>query len=248
MQENREPKIFISLSSIIKPFIFFIIIIELLLVILDILFYYTDLNKLGKIKFIFDITLETGLGSWLSVSQYLLIGLTVFFIFFVAKSIEPKVKNNLGWIIIAMFFIFLSIDDGSAIHERAGGYLRGTSFSEKSAAFSFLDKIKDNFPSYSWFIIFTPVYGMFFLFLVCFLWVKLKNLKLCQYLIVALMYYFVAVGIDFVEGFDGYMSVINFFSLERYGTIHFFRVMEEWAEMLGATFLWFIFCNILPLF
>lgn len=240
--KDKTYKNVINLKDLTGKIIYSCIIIEIILIILDIISYKYK-SSLSNAYFIFDNTIESSLGSWFSIMQAFMAGLTLWAIFFIIRIKESSWKNTWGWFILASLFTLLSIDDGAMIHERIGGSFRKVSFSSGENIFIFLDKVKEIFPSYKWFIIFGPIYGVLFIFFLVFLWKKLKGLKLRRYIIIGLTYYFIACGLDFMEGFDRYEAMAKFLSFDRETVIHYFRIMEEWAEMLGTTIFWFAFLN-----
>ena len=113
------------------------------------------------------------------------------------------------------------------------------------------------FPSYAWQILFVPLFGLFGLLLLVFVWYELRDRT--GLLLV------VAVGLDFLEGLDAdhpwnvyswitsRVDLADFtaarFRHSPYSTLkHFSRALKESLEMLAMTFLWVAFLRHIPSF
>ena len=68
----------------------------------------------------FNTAREDGLASWFAVTQTLLIALTLWLIYSVAKAGRKPRAIVVGWLVLALFFTYMAIDDGAQIHERLG--------------------------------------------------------------------------------------------------------------------------------
>jgi hypothetical protein len=174
-------------------------------------------------------------------------GLTLWLIYlFVKRQAKPTWKV-MGWLILALLFTYMAIDDGAQIHERVGTAI-------KRGAGSSLNF----FPSYTWHLVFVPVFGALGLFALVFLWQELQQRHARMLVITAICLFVIAVGMDFVEGLDRYHPwniytwiserndleswTARRFGKSAYDTLrHFSRSIEETIEMLAITILWFLF-------
>lgn len=217
-------------SNLPQKIFYFLFGFEVLLVILDATINYNKVIPIGAIRRFCNLAREDGFGTWFASTQALLVGLTAISIHFVQKTNSKK--SHIGWLIIGLFFIYLAADDAALIHERVGTTLNRL-MNDPDSALSFLR----SFPTYTWHIIFFPVFGGFGLFLLFFLMKELNTKHLRFMIFLALSLYTLAVGIDFLEGFsDGeyFRKATNFLSPK--GTQHFAKVFEEFLEMLGTTY------------
>ncbi len=227
---------------------------EVAFILLDWHVNYGDLTHIGAIERLFNATREDGIGSWFAVTQTFLAGLTAVAVFSVQRRIDQRAWMPYGWLVIALFFFYMSVDDGAKIHERLG------------TTFKILNRGSDeiggtmllHFPSYTWQLIFLPAFGSLGLFTLGFLWLDSGDRTLRLIVLLAIGCFVVAVGMDFVEGlerdhpanlytilvrnFDMHEYTIRTFSQTPFKTLrHFSKTFEESIEMLGNSALWYVF-------
>ncbi len=167
----------------------------------------------------FNITHETNIPTFFSFLISFLTGLTSLMI--------HKDRKKIGWLIVALFFIYFAFDDALSLHEYIGSFV-GEIFFENST------------DSYYWQVTFVPIFAILGLYVVSFLFLELKKEK-CRKCIIAIFIgfglYALAVGLDYYEGLDPSFSYVmdrtNYFSYRD--ITHVLRGLEEAIEMFGAT-------------
>lgn len=236
--------------------LWFCLLAELALLVLDYHVNYGRATEIGALRRMFNTAREDGLASWFAVTQTLLIALTLWLIYSVAKAGRKPRAIVVGWLVLALFFTYMAIDDGAQIHERLGSTFKA--LREASGA------SLDFFPSYTWQLIFLPGFAALGFFTVAFLWFELNDNASRALLVAAISLLALAVGLDFVEGLDD-DHPWNAYTLlsERYDIVpwtrarfgksdfdtlrHFSKSIEETIEMAANSLLWFIFLRHLPL-
>ncbi|WP_420456607.1 hypothetical protein [Rubrivirga sp.] len=199
---------------------------------------------------LFDATSERGLGSWLSVTQTVLVALTLWGVVAVVRQSGGARRRVLGWAVLAVFFSYLAFDDGTRLHERVGSAFGASGASETGLGAAF--------PSYYWQLVFGPVFAGVGLFMAAFLWRELRTARLRGLVGVAFGLMAVAVGLDFVDGLgDGHpwdlygrlgarpdlasASEVVFGMSGPDAVVHLSRAVEESVEMAAMTLLWAVF-------
>lgn len=181
----------------------------------------------------FNITREDGLGDWFSSTQTFLIALVLFIIFFLStyeKTRDTK-RSEIGWLILGCFFLLMSFDDGTKLHERLGTFFR-----ESASDTGFIHKMLDIIPSYTWLITVGPVFVLFGIFIAWFLFEQIKQEKQIMIIISALSLLALAMGLDLYEGLD-------IPSMEAYK--HYMKAIEETMEMFANTLFLVVFLDIM---
>lgn len=259
---NQAGELAIDTPNLARNVLVFCLVTELLFVFLDYHLNFGSLVKIVSFQFLFNIANETGFAAWFATTQTLLAGLTLWFIYaLVCRQPGPR-WIPIGWLVLAVFFTYMAVDDGTQLHERVGtiyGHLQGdTSGSD------------DVFPSYNWQLIFLPIFGTLGIFSLAFLWFQLNSTSSRILLVAALGCLVVAVVMDFFEGlapdhrWNIYRAVSDDFDLETwtetrhpnkleawtqarfertaYDTLrHFSQSIEETLEMIGNSIFWFLF-------
>lgn len=231
----------VDTDHLIRKVLIICIIIELSLFIADAIFTYAGVIDIRSIKRFFNMAREDGLGSLLAVIQTLLLSLTLWLIVLThkAKDIRPVIRY--GWVFLAVFFTYLTLDDGAEIHERLGTVYR--IMSEQSPA----DGLLHLFPSYPWQVLFLPVFAVIGLYMLWFLWTNFENQADFRLVFGGLIMYAIAVSLDFIEGLDKNHALNvhewlrSKFDLRPYTVRHFGKTMEETIEMFGTTLIWLAF-------
>lgn len=246
--QNHNPlTLKISKRIISKALITLWGIIILFLALADIFIDHFEWISSGAIQRLVNITRDDGLPNWFSSIQLLAVSIVVWCIFLALKYAKPNLMkkgiNSWGWFIIALFFTYLAVDDGSKMHERVGTY-----FSDKMEFLQtynpgFLSGIYDAFPSYGWQFVFIPIFGAVALFILYFLFKNLGSKTQIIYIIVAFGCYVASVVLDFFEGMDEsvYDPLVSFFNTDLHSIQHFSKLIEEIFEMVGNTFFMFVF-------
>ena len=225
--------------------------LELAFVLLDYGVNYGRWTEIGAMRRMLNITREDGLASWFAVTQTLLVSMTLWLILAATKHAHPSRWKVWGWLVLACFFTYMAIDDGAQLHERLG-----TAFESSGAALDF-------FPSYTWQLLFLPLFAALGLFTLAFLWFELERATSRMLLLLAMSFLALAVGLDFVEGLDSdhpwnvYTWLLEHVDIEpwsqdRFGRTdfetvrHFSKSIEETLEMAASSLLWFLFLGHLP--
>jgi hypothetical protein len=224
---------------------------ELLFLFLDYHVNYGRLTDSGPLRRITNIAREDSLASWFGTTQTLFISLTLWMLWASVKEHGTRFQSR-GWLVLACFFSFMTIDDGVQLHERAGTVFRSVfeHDSEDGPPGGVFSQVLEVFPSYAWQIIILPIFVALGVFLLFFLWRELRSSS--RWLVV------VAVGLDFIEGLDDdhpwnlytiMVENIDFgdwtqyrFRTTPFKTLaHFSKAIEEFLEMFANTLLWLAF-------
>jgi len=227
--------------------------LELLFLLLDYHVNYGKLTTIGAVRRMSNIAREDGLASWFGTTQTLLVALTLWLTYVVVRQSPASSRfRRAGWAVLACFFSYMAIDDGAQLHERLG------------TAFKVVQRDSGNslsfFPSYTWQLVFLPVFVAVGLFMVAFMWRELTSKRQRLLVLVASGCMAFAVGLDFIEGLDpahplnAYSWLASTFDLEvwaneRFGKSafatlrHFSKAIEEATEMLAISLLWFVFLS-----
>ncbi|MCP3978493.1 MAG: hypothetical protein GY716_04045 [bacterium] len=236
--------------------------IELLLVFLDATVNYSHWTRLGMIRRLVNITREDALASWFGVTLTLMAALTLWLIWLVARAEGVSRRVAVGWLVLALLFSYVTVDDGAQVHERVGSAFKKvyTKDMSKAEPTTIGGKLLRRFPSYAWQIVFAPAFIALFGFMLLFLWTQLPD-PLSRFAIFAALACFgLAVGLDFVEGLDPghewnlYSRIDAAYDLQNFALVqfekkpydalrHFSKSAEEFLEMLGMTLLWVVFLS-----
>ncbi|OIO68599.1 MAG: hypothetical protein AUJ57_09970 [Zetaproteobacteria bacterium CG1_02_53_45] len=220
----------------------FLVAIELLLVLLDIVINYAEVIEYTSIHRIFNIAREDGLAGWFMASQTLVAALVLWFLYWLSRTLDGATAlQRRGWLVLALFFTYMSADDGALIHERVGTMFEDMlRASEQAADAGFLTQWLNLFPSYQWQFL-LPVFVAIGLYMLYFLWKVLGMSRALLMVLAAFSSMAVAVVLDFIEGIpaDHALNVYSWlkqaFLLEDYTVDHFSKSLEEFLEMLSIS-------------
>lgn len=173
-------------------------------------------SKLAKnIIRLFDFNLENNVPTWFSVLILAFAAVLLFIIYLNKKAMLDK--SAIYWLMLAIIFVFLSIDESVQIHEEVARILRPS-----------LGKNVSGFLYWAWVIpygLFVLFAGIFFLRFVLSLPARTRNF----FFISGFMFIAGALGLEFIEGY--------FYTL--YGLNHIYNrilyCIEELLEMGGVT-------------
>src|SRR3972149_11884030 len=158
---------------------------EVTFVVLDYHINYGRLIDVGAMRRLLNIAREDGLASWYASTQTLLIGLTLLAIY--------AVDRLRGYLILAVGFLYMAVDDGAQLHERFSSTF--DAMAERSALAAW-------FPSYTWHVLFLPPFAALGLYLLLFLWSKLGRTRPRLLLVTAMVSLGTAVSLAFFEGLE----------------------------------------------
>jgi len=209
------------------------LLIEFALVLLDLYVNWYRWADSGAIRRMFNITREDGLASLFAVVQTLLVALVLWVIYLMARRKSGPKKQAAGWLILALFFSYMVIDDGAMVHERIG-----TAFKQSNQDVQL--------SSYAWQLVLAPLFVVMGLYIAWFLW-RLGNKSIRRdWLFAALCCLGLAVLLDYVEGVEErYPSLVESLSWPEKTIAHGSKSLEEFLEMLGMSFFLLLFLNYL---
>jgi hypothetical protein len=216
-------------------------------------------TELSPIRRLFNITREDSLSSWFCIIITWMTAVTLWSIFMVQKNLNAPKATRVGWGILAGAFTYMAADDGAKIHERLGsafGDIQEANLAEAGMATG-AEGITHIFPSYSWQILFVPLFAALAVFMLIFLFRKLQTVRARIGLLVVLGLMTGAVGLDFIEGLDEehpwnlYTQIVDTWDFKRYSATtfrrppfdavrHFSKSLEESMETLAMALLWCI--------
>jgi hypothetical protein len=200
------------------------LIVEITLVYLDLTVNWLRWSEYGPIRRLFNTTREDALASLFAVTQTVFVALGAWFIYAIGRRHEIPRPRRIGWLLVALFFTYIAIDDGAAVHERIG-----SAFKEREGG-------SVGFISYPWQMLLAPVFAAMGLFLLGFLWSEVPRPADRARVLGALACFAIAVSMDFVEGMeDGYAWLVENFGWDNETVRHFSKSIEEFIEMLGMT-------------
>lgn len=213
---------------------------ELFIAFADVFLNHYEWVPWGPMRRLFNITREDGLGNWWSTMQTMFVALTLWAIVIVhrrqAAAEGSSRLTTLGWTVIACFFSFMSLDDGSKLHERLGSTWKR--IVDEGARAEGRPRFEEWFPSYSWQLVVAPLFVLMGLFIAAFLWRELKSWRARLMVFAALSILAVALGLDFLEGTDSGV-------FDEHDVKHFMKVLEESMEMLANTVFLCVFLRVL---
>ncbi len=214
---------------------------EVFFVLADAIINVERLTELGPIRRFFNITREDGVASWFGVTQTWMLGLTAGLLYLVTRAQDGVRWRRVGWAVLALFFLYMAMDDGAKFHERVGSSVKeilgGGDNDSRQIGF---------FPSYTWQLVFLPIFGSFGLFVLWFLNKELSSTRDKILVVVAIGLLVLAVVADFFEGLEidhpqnlhGWIK--RTWSLSTYQVQHYSKSIEEFMEMLSMTILWVV--------
>jgi len=212
---------------------------EVLLCLLDVFINYHRGAEAGTLRRLFNMAREDGLGSWFMVLQTTLAALVLALIATVEKH-RAQVWSGaaIGWLLLALFFFYLSADDAAKIHERMGT-LFDTYGGDTSLA--------QWFPSYGWQLVMLPPLAIAGSAMVLFLWRQFSDTSSRLLLLLAPSIMALAVGMDFIEGLELdhplnlHTWISQTYEFGPKSVRHFSKVIEEGLEMLCISLLLMLF-------
>jgi len=221
---------------------------EVLFVLLDAFVNYAEWSQYATIRDLFDTTREVALASWFMVTQTFVAGLVLWVIFLVNRDQARSRARVVGWGFLAVFFTYLSVDDGAMIHERIGSRFFDAYGPGKNAnSDGLMGQIQALFPSYEWQLVVLPLLVAAGVFMLFFLWREFHTRGERLLLFSAAGCMALAVGLDFIEGL-GVRHPWNLrtwfageFDYTLHAVGHYSRSLEEFLEMLAMSLLLMLF-------
>jgi len=225
--------------------LFFVLVgAEIFFVLADAIINVGELSELGAVRRFFNIAREDGVASWFAVTQTWMLGMTAAFLYLLARAGDAARWRRVGWAIIAIFVLYMAMDDGAQFHERIGTAVKVTILGDDADSGS---RAVGFFPSYTWQLVFLPFYAAFGLFILWFLNRELTIVRDKLMIVAAIGLLVLAVVADFFEGLE-YDHPLNLqtwiemtWDLTAYQVRHYSKSIEEFMEMLAMTLLWITF-------
>ncbi len=250
-EADRPPvRLFVDREWFPYRVLLFCFLAEVAIVALDYFVNYGRATEISDVRRMFSTSSEEGLGSYFAVSQTLLVAVTLGLLTWVKRASGASRLVWGGWLVLALFFAYMSVDDGVKIHERMGTVYKVVRERANMPA--------SEYPSYFWQILFLPFFGAMGLFMLVFLWVQLADRRSRMLLVLALTLLVLAVGLDFVEGLSErhpanlYTMILDRWDIEEYTRVrfkrsgfetlrHFSKSIEEiFMEALANSLIWYI--------
>ena len=205
---------------------------ELLLVLFDTVVTYGRLTDSRHLRDLFNITREDSIPNWFASMLFLLISLAVWQIYFHNRGrLTPRWREH-AWGLVAAGFLFLSLDDGSRLHERMGGWAKATFGDSENLAGALLDST----PSYAWHVTMGPLFAIGGLAVLFFCWDQLRASAQWRLFLLGVGLFVGAQVLDFLEGTDSVVeSVRAALEVKTYDVTHLSKSVEEFIEMFGQT-------------
>lgn len=218
--------------------------VEILFLVGDEIFDVRGLIGLGPVRRFFDMAREDSLASWFAVTQTWMLGLTAAFIYAVVCVDDDSRWRRVGWAVLAIVFLYMAMDDGTKFHERIGSSVRriiqGENADSGTRQIGF-------FPSYTWQLVFLPMFATFGVFILWFLNKELQFVRDKLMVVAAIGLFVLAVTADFFEGIEGQHPlnlqswISTTWDLNIDAIYHYSQSFEEFIEMLAISFLWVVF-------
>jgi hypothetical protein len=213
---------------------------------------YAGVHVAGAIRRLANLAREDSLANLLAVIQVILLSLTLWAVYWTSRRVGESKWRRRGWLVVALLFSYIAIDDGARMHERVGS---GAELVLEAWASSSGAELMDFFPSYAWQVVYLPIFAALGLFALYFFWKELRPKHSRTLIVLGIGCFVVAVGLDFLEGLDArhvlnpYTWITENFDIEEwtrhrfhsepYSTLrHFSKAIEEVIEMLGTTAIW----------
>ncbi len=140
--------------------------IVVLLFFLDYTVNWLEGSSRATIRSMFDTTAEHSIAGWFSATLTFVVAMSAWANVVLVRNIDASTWRRAGWLIIALLFSYLSLDDGAAIHEHLGGGLKQTPV---------IGKVIGAYDSYSWHIVILPFFIAVGIFMLIFLWKELAH-------------------------------------------------------------------------
>jgi hypothetical protein len=222
-------------SRITRVVLISCLVAEGLIFLLDVCQHVAEIWYFENIKDLSNVIMENSFGTWFSVVLNAGAGMVALCVALCCrKTGKPRLKT-LAWLLIALFFLYVSLDDHLVLHERLSGGIGRILFK-----FQLTDKFQ--FLTYEWIYIFVPFFGLFGVFMLIFLFRELNGFLERMLLLFGLGLWTLAVGLDALEGAGlPYESMEVVAGLARTKIRHSFMLVEEMFELLGSTVFLFLF-------
>ena len=187
-----------------------------------------------KFRVVFDITLEANIPTWYSVILAF-VAANICLLIMLHYYRIPDRMMWISWLSIALFFVYLSMDDASQFHERIATVWAAQHTNGKAET-GLVGEMVRSFGSYHWQLLFLPIFALFGLYMAWMFYREVTG-KARIYLAGGLACFVVAVFLDYLDGtYSIYLAIMDYINFALGELEHMFRAAEEYIEMLGLTF------------
>ncbi len=168
-----------------------------------------------QFRFMLNVTDETSLSTWATISVLLMVGIVCLGLF--------RAQKRWGWLLPGLLFVFLSADDGAMIHERVGALLH-----ERVSAIIY--PVYGETSVYIWVLTVGPLLVLFGFGTLLFLFRTFRDRpRAGRDVILGFGAMAIALAIEAVEGLVPYVVLL----FERMSLLDFNQTVEEWLELVG---------------
>ena len=239
--ENKDTlQIDLNIGRFILAIIIFCLLAEAIIFFLDILYNLGQSWYFEKFQRVCNVDAEKSFGTWFSVVQNFIVAITALTLSMHYKFISDRKGKFFGWLLMALFFAYISLDDHLMLHENMGSTL--------PVFCKWLLGKTITLPTYGWHFLFGPIFGAFGVFFLIFLYRQMNHKKQRLILIAGLSLWVGAVILDAWDGtnrpYDWIEKMTDFKIIQ---IRHSFMLVEEIFEMLGSTLFLYLFLSKLRL-
>jgi hypothetical protein len=213
------------------------------LISVGILFFLDFVQNVAKVwyfkrfKDLSNVAMENSFGTWFSIVLNFMAGMAATLPALYNSKILHRRGRATAWALIALFFVYVSLDDHLVFHERMSGGLGPVILSKVLG-----EQVR--FATYEWIYLFVPLFAIFGVFMLVFMYKEMKRGKFRVLLVLALTLWAAAVGMDAWEGAGmPYLGLTGTSGIERFKVRHTLMLVEETFEMLGSTLFLYLFLS-----
>ena len=240
MEKEKTLQIDLNIGRFILAIIIFCLLAEAIIFFLDILYNLGQKWYFQKFQRLSNVDAEKSFGTWFSVVQNFIVAITALTLSMHYKFISAKKGKFFGWLLMALFFAYISLDEHLMLHENMGSTL--------PVFCRWLLGKTITLPTYGWLFLFGPIFGAFGIFFLIFLYRQMNHKKQRLILIAGLSLWVVATLLDAWDGtshpYDWVEKMTGFKIIQ---IRHSFTLVEEIFEMLGSTLFLYLFLSKLRL-
>lgn len=228
----------VNLAGLARSVLVFCLAANAVILLLDVGQHLAELWYIEHIKDLSNVLLENSVGTWFSVVLNAAAGVAAFTVALCCRRSGKGRRVSWGWSAIALFFLYISLDDHLVLHERlSGGIGRAIQKFQPADQLQFL--------TYEWIYVFVPLFALFGLFMLVFLFRELGWWRYRLLMVLAFGFWALAVGLDAWEGtglpYEGLKAATG---LGKLKIRHAVMLAEEMMELLGTTlFLYLFLCR-----
>jgi len=212
----------------------FCVAIIVLLFFLDYSINWHEGSSSESIQRMFNTAAEHSIAGWFATTLTFVVALAGWTNLALVRHIDNSIWRRAGWLLIALLFTYLSLDDGAELHEHLGSGLKQAPL---------FGALIEAYPSYAWHVVTGPVVAGLGGFMLYFLWKELSHRSEKLGVLSAFSCLALAVGQDFIEGTIEEYDWVQAYGLDPYAVLHFSKSVEESLEMLGMTFFLIVFLS-----